>query len=62
MVEQIKHKYFQPYLYQELEGWHFEPLSISIEYLGRSIVHFFDELQSRQSQAKISPGAQQKTR
>ncbi|MBN3890014.1 MAG: DUF1350 family protein [Nostoc sp. JL31] len=49
MVEQIKHKGFQPYLYKELEGWHFQPLSIHIEDLGQSIVHFFDELKSRRS-------------
>ena len=49
MVEQIKDKYFQPYLYKELEGWHFQPLSIYIEHLGQSIVHFFDELKYRQS-------------
>ncbi|MCC5607896.1 hypothetical protein LC612_14140 [Nostoc sp. CHAB 5834] len=34
MVEQIKHKGFQPYLYKELEGWYFQPLSIQIEDLG----------------------------
>ncbi|MBD2725316.1 DUF1350 family protein [Nostoc sp. FACHB-892] len=48
MLEQIKQKYFQP-LYQELEGSHFQPLSIYIEQLGQSIVHFFDELKSRSS-------------
>jgi len=48
MVEQIKHKSFQP-LYKELEGSHFEPLSISIEHLGQCIVHFFDQLKSRLS-------------
>ncbi|MEH2418297.1 DUF1350 family protein [Nostoc sp.] len=48
MVEQIQHKHFKP-LYKELEGWHFEPLSIYIEHLGQSIVDFFDELKSRQS-------------
>jgi len=46
MVEQIKHKHFQP-LYKELKGSHFEPLSIYIEHLGQCIVHFFDELKSR---------------
>lgn len=48
MVEQIKHKRFQP-LIKELEGSHFQPLSIYIEQLGQSIVHFFDELKSRSS-------------
>ncbi|MBG1260146.1 DUF1350 family protein [Nostoc commune] len=46
MVKQIKHKRF-PALHKELEGSHFQPLSISIENLGQSIVYFFDELKSR---------------
>jgi hypothetical protein len=47
LVEQIKQRSFQHYLYKELQGWHFEPLSIYIENLGTAIVNLFDELQHR---------------
>jgi Protein of unknown function (DUF1350) len=51
LVEQLKERHFQPPLYKEIEGWHFEPLDIHIEKLGLSIDCMFDELKIRKSTA-----------
>jgi hypothetical protein len=48
LVEEINTRYFQPPLYEELKGCHFEPLNDSrIEILGERIVQFFNILQAR---------------
>ncbi len=48
LKEQIKIRHFQPYLYEELAGCHFEPLNCQrIEILGKQIDRFFDILRSR---------------
>jgi Protein of unknown function (DUF1350) len=55
LVEQLKDKYFQPSLYQELKGYHFEPLGIHIENLGHVIAYLLRELKHRQLTGRIEP-------
>ncbi|MCG9891111.1 MAG: DUF1350 family protein [Thermosynechococcaceae cyanobacterium MS004] len=47
LSEQFQNKYFQPPLFKELQGWHFEPLSLHVEDLGQLIVDLFEELKTR---------------
>ncbi len=47
MIDQIKTRAFQPYLYTELAGWHFEPLALHIQDLGETVVQFFSQLRQR---------------
>jgi hypothetical protein len=47
LIHQLKGKPFQPYLYTELEGGHFQPLTIKIETLGKHINDFYEQLISR---------------
>jgi hypothetical protein len=51
LVNQIANKPCQPYLYKELDGWHFEPLGIYIEDLGDHINKFLSELRYRQNKS-----------
>ncbi|WP_271254595.1 hypothetical protein [Pseudanabaena sp. Chao 1811] len=52
LVEEIKHRAFQPPLSKELYGYHLQPLGIHIEDLGRDIVNFYEELEQRKAKSK----------
>ncbi|NMF58427.1 DUF1350 family protein [Pseudanabaena yagii] len=54
LVEEIKHRAFQPPLSKELYGYHLQPLGIHIEDLGRDIVNFYEELEQRKAKSKPS--------